>query len=565
MIRPCGNADFQAIEKAAQAYRGSRRGFLGAAAGAYVAGLAQGQNAAKGQPVVCRVIDGESGRTIPARVRLIDVRGDEVVPLGHSRELADDAQEGDVRIQSRRYSYVDGEFGVDPRRLPLQYQVLKGYEYGIAGGELDTSAARGGVFTIPLSRSSAIANRGWYSGDIHIHHISPKTCRLEMDAEDLNVANILTSDFTRDQAQFEGRLNTNSGSNSLIYVTQEFRHNHLGHMCLLNLKQLIQPVEKMQSYSYPLHAQVCDRVHAQGGYVSWAHFPSMPSLESPLDVALEKLDGLEILCVLEPRELPVFVEKLVPEMAANSGLRMWYRYLNCGFRLTATAGTDKMTTFVTVGANRVYAHVDGEFTYQSWIDALRRGNTFVSNNPLLSFTVNGREPGWRLALASGKDRVLQIRARAESQLPYDRLEIVRNGEVIASSSPSGPRHSAEIYLEHPLRGSCWIAARALDDLQRYPGVEFSKIHRAEGTLLSSLYGTRRPENVFAHTSPVYAILDDKPIRSWDDAQYYVRYLDHAIDWLKQEARFASLEDKKSSIEAFEHGKAIYERRAREGK
>jgi hypothetical protein len=58
-------------------------------------------------------------------------------------------------------------------------------------------------------------------------------------------------------------------------------------------------------------------IRAQGGYVTWAHFPSMPSLESPLDVALEKLDGLEILCVLEPRELPVFVKKLVPEMSAN--------------------------------------------------------------------------------------------------------------------------------------------------------------------------------------------------------------------------------------------------------
>ena len=53
----------------------------------------------------------------------------------------------------------------------------------------------------------------------------------------------------------------------------------------------------------------------------------------------------------------------------------------------------------------------------------------------------------------------------------------------------------------------------------------------EGTLFSSLYGTRRPENVFAHTSPVYAILDGKPIRSWDDAQYYIGYLQHAIDWL----------------------------------
>jgi hypothetical protein len=48
-------------------------------------------------------------------------------------------------------------------------------------------------------------------------------------------------------------------------------------------------------------------------------------------------------------------------------------------------------------------------------------------------------------------------------------------------------------------------------------------------------------NIFAHTSPVYAIVDGKPIRSWDDAQYYVGYMQHAIDWLKTEARFASAE------------------------
>src|ERR1700716_2911559 len=102
-------------------FAGSRRGFLGAAAGAYVTGLAQGQTA--GAPVVCRVIDGESGRALHARVRLIDSRGNELVPLGHPRDLADDAQEGDVRFQSRRYAYVAGEFTVDPRWLPLQYQV----------------------------------------------------------------------------------------------------------------------------------------------------------------------------------------------------------------------------------------------------------------------------------------------------------------------------------------------------------------------------------------------------------------------------------------------------------
>jgi len=99
----------------------------------------------------------------------------------------------------------------------------------------------------------------------------------------------------------------------------------------------------------------------------------------------------------------------------------------------------------------------------------------------------------------------------------------------------------------------------------YPGVDFSAIHCGEGTLFSSLYGTRRPESVIAHTSPVYATLDGKPVRSWDDAQYYVGYMQHAIDWLKSEARFDSVQDGNSSIEAFEQARAVYGQRAREAR
>ena len=138
----------------------TRRGFLGTAAGAGIARLAAAQSVSSSQPIVCRVIDSGSGRPVPARVRLVDALGNELVPLGHSRELADDAQEGDVRFQSRRYAYVDGEFRVDPRWLPIQYQVIKGYEYTIVGGELDASGVRGGAFTIPLSRWSAISEQG---------------------------------------------------------------------------------------------------------------------------------------------------------------------------------------------------------------------------------------------------------------------------------------------------------------------------------------------------------------------------------------------------------------------
>lgn len=541
----------------------NRRRFL-RDAGAWVLGAhGLGRAAPDGDVLACRIIEEGSGHAVPARLRLTDARGNDIVPAGHPSELAPDSQQGDVLFQSRRFAYVNGNFSLDPRSLPLRYQVIRGYEFVIAEGRISADDQR--EIVIPLSRWSSLADRGWYSGDNHIHHISPRTCRLEMDAEDLDVANILTSDFTADQPEFEGKVNRYSSGRRLIYVSQEFRHNHLGHMCLLNLKRLIEPVKTMQPYAWPLHLRACDETRAQGGYVSWAHFPSWPGVESPLDVAMEKLDGLEILCVLDPKEFPVFMKKVVPELEANSGLRLWYRYLNCGFRLTATAGTDKMTTFVTVGANRVYARVHGEFTYQNWINALREGRTFVTNSPVLSFTVNGHDPGATLHFDSKRNQAAEVHAVAESQLPYDRLEIVANGVVAAQAAPSGLRHRAEIHLEHAVHQSCWLAARVIEDMEGYRsrGVDFQTVHAPEGTRLSSYYGTRRPETVFAHSSPVYVIRDGTPIRSQDDAEYYVRYLDTAIRWLETEGKFARPADKQASIEVFKQGRAVYTARARE--
>ena len=543
----------------------NRRRFLtDAVAGAYLASTGRlGLAAPQTNAVRCKIAEEHSGRALSARVRLTDAHGNDLVPLGHPTELAPDAQQGDVRFQSKRFAYVDGNFSVDPKSLPLRYQVIKGYEFIIAEGQISSGDLRDGAITIPLSRWSSLANKGWYGGDNHIHHVSPKTCRLEMDAEDLDVANILTSDFTLDQSEFEGGLNRFSSGKRLIYVNQEFRNDHLGHMCLLNLRRLIEPVKTMQPYAYPLHMRACDETRAQGGYVSWAHFPSWPGVESPLDIAMEKMDGLEILCVLDPREFPVFMKKVVPEFEANHGLHLWYRYLNCGFRLAATAGTDKMTTFVTIGANRVFARVEGEFTYQNWINALKQGRTFVTNSPLLTFTVNGRDPGAALQYNSSRDRVVQVHAAAESQLPYDRMEIVANGAVVAEATPSGQRHSAEIHLEYPVDRSCWLAARVCEDMDGYRkrGVDFQEVHVPRGTRLSDYYGTRRPETVFAHSSPVYVVRDGAPIRNWEDAEYFMRYMDNAIHWLETEAKFARPADKLASIEAFSQGRAVYASRA----
>lgn len=138
----------------------NRRHFLrGLSTGGW---LSTGRGGAFGAPdgkaIACRITD--SGRPVSARLRLTDARGNDVVPLGHPTELAPDTQQGDVRFQSKRFAYVDGNFSVDPNSLPLHYQVIKGYEFAIAEGRISVGDLREGGIEIPLSRWSSLADRG---------------------------------------------------------------------------------------------------------------------------------------------------------------------------------------------------------------------------------------------------------------------------------------------------------------------------------------------------------------------------------------------------------------------
>ena len=91
---------------------------------------------------------------------------------------------------------------------------------------------------------------------------------------------------------------------------------------------------------------------------------------------------------------------------------VWYRLLNCGFRLPAGAGTDAMTNFASlrgpVGMNRVFVHSGPKLEYRGWLAALKAGRTFVTNGPLVSFSL-GRQGAGRRDRAAGGTRRLTAR------------------------------------------------------------------------------------------------------------------------------------------------------------
>jgi hypothetical protein len=86
--------------------------------------------------------------------------------------------------------------------------------------------------TLRLRRWIDMRKEGYLSGDTHVHFLSQSEAHSQMRAEDLNVLNLLVSDFTNDREKFTGDLDPVSTPGNAVYVGQESRDWQNGHVIL---------------------------------------------------------------------------------------------------------------------------------------------------------------------------------------------------------------------------------------------------------------------------------------------------------------------------------------------
>jgi hypothetical protein len=291
---------------------------------------------------------------------------------------------------------------------------------------------------------------------------------------------------------------------------------------------------------YPPNAVVADLAHAQGGLLGYVHpYDSRPnpfdttaglSSELPVDVALGKVDYLEVLG---------FSNHLITS-------EVWYRLLNCGFRVPAGAGSDAFPNFAMlrgpVGLARVYVKSGPVLDHDRFLAGLKQGRTFVTNGPLLTFTVGGQEPGEEVQLAAPGRVVARVSLR--SNVPVDHLEIIRNGQVVASIPLRGDRTAADTTVHVPVPHSGWLVLRAYGDGPREPVLD--------------LYP-------FASTSPVYVTVAGAPVRSRADAEFFVRWIDRVTVATQAHTGWNTTMEKDRVLALLEEARAVYVARAREGR
>jgi hypothetical protein len=424
--------------------------------------------------------------------------------------------------------------------------------------QMDFDLAEGAAvpLTLRLKRWINMRERGYFSGDTHVHYLSQTESHLQMRAEDLNVLNLLVSDFTNDREKFTGRLDPVSTTEHSVFVGQESRDWQNGHVILLRIRRIVEPFApfggRFQDRTEPnlLMARILRDAKAQGGVTTWAHFCNLPGAESPIDIALGLVDAVDLITYDDPTGLPSHWGPWANsgmsqgEFTVMRSLDLYYQYLNAGIQLPIGAGTDKMGNNIPVGSNRLYARVAGEPGYDKWVAGLKAGNGFVTNGPMLTFEVDGHGSGDAVRFTG--TRKVRARATARSILPFQNLEIVANGETALIKSAANRNrtgqdglYSLELEGTIDLDRSTWIAARVADS------------PAARNRILP------RELTVFAHTNPVYFQKDGKPVRMLPAIQYLQRYVKGTIHWLNTGARFRDAAERAEALLVAEQAREFY--------
>src|SRR6266581_519031 len=349
------------------------------------------------------VVDDETGQPVPCRVHFRSPDGIPYQPHGHHSRVNANMGTwhldvgGDLRLGSISYAYIDGTCQGWLPRGEVLVDVARGFEYEPLRTRV-TIAPGQQELTLRLKRWCNMNAQRWFSGDTHVHFLSTHGSHTEASGEDLNVVNLLLSQwghlFTNTE-EFTGGPSVSQDGRTIVYASQENRQHMLGHLTLLGLKKPVMPwcsdgpsEAEMGGTLEVTMSDWADRCHAQGGTVILPHLPN-PNGEPAAMLATGRVDAVEFL-------------RHGAEHPGLSGMYNhveYYRYLNGGYRLPLVGGTDKMSSDVPVGLYRTYVFIPPEqdFTYETWCANLAAGRTFMSGGPIISLSVDATRSGTRSA------------------------------------------------------------------------------------------------------------------------------------------------------------------------
>ncbi|MFI4912222.1 MAG: CehA/McbA family metallohydrolase [Sedimentisphaeraceae bacterium JB056] len=434
-----------------------------------------------------KVVD-QSGRNVAAMVRLKSLDSGKLLAPPNFIDYSDTMWM--MVPQSLNYKYgtfycytlddFTGPFWVTPKPFEMAVpagkwllEVYRGIEITAHREEIEINPGGHTERTVCLKRWVNMAEKGWYSGDDHIHSRMENSEDAEKlmflaKAADIHLLNILemgNHERTWFSQRGFGKDFRVADDGYFLVPGQEDPRSQMGHAIGINIRSLARNTEK-----YLLNDLVADEIHKQGGLYGHTH------------VGEKAFAIFRDMTMLIPRGKSDFNSIL----QIHLGTEYYYDFLNLGYKLTASAGSDAPYGGMT-GLVRVYAYTGKDkFEPDDWFDAMKKGNTFVSCGPMLEFTVNGQIPGSEIVVDGNEPLTINAKAWGQKGVSAPKLlEVIKLGEPIKQTSSTDPAvKSLDIEMALDSEYGFWIALHAVG----HNGSE-------------------------AHTTPIY--VSRKGFRHWD--------------------------------------------------
>jgi hypothetical protein len=320
-----------------------------------------------------------------------------------------------------------------------------------------------------LKRWIDLPARGWYSGDVHVHHAlnKPEFKEYMMQmarAENVHVVNMLEMGdryATHFKSPSFGPHSSVCANDICLAFGQEEPRSDYGHIIGLNIDTLARDTAEYNHYDI-----VFNKIHqSKTALTGYAHF------------AYNGEGITKGMALYAPTKQIDFVE-LMQNTQINQ--QDYYDYLNIGFRISAAAGSD-FPWGSTIGDCRTFVYTGNKFSVQNWFAGLKAGKTFVSNGPALFLEVNGQIPGSEIKASSNANITINVKALSQQKIGLiKKIEIYNNdGRLLEYQTNTDSITISKIIKANK---SQWITAAVFCE-----------------------------SGAIAHTSPVYIIVDNQPV------------------------------------------------------
>lgn len=495
------------------------------------------------EPGMCRLrirlVDASNGSEIPGLIRIEDSDGQQIqIP-----KLLDRGQGLGKSLRIHNWSVLPKAQEIVVPQQKVKISAFSGLETELTSRELNLTNRGNSEVTFKLRRFYDAHQSGYRNANTHVHLrkiTKPESNRYLIetalgDGLDLVFVSYLARadddvDYTTNRYS-KKEIESLSTDHVHFGHGQEHRHNFspyeegYGHVMLLNIPELIYPVSigpgisKVGTDGLPLQRGI-NKARETGGSVIWCH--NNWGLEDTPNWLMGRLHA----------------NNIFDGGTHGSYQHSYYRYWNTGIKVPVSTGTD----WFIYDFSRVYVPSAMSLSVEEWLSELRDGRSYITNGPLLEFSVNGNGFGEEIQInAPGH---IHVKGKAIGRVNFNELQLVQSGKVIhAEQTQQVDGHFIATFdFQLSINDSCWLALRTPP-----PSVP-NDAELKTPTPLND-YG----RELFSHTSPTFVDLREKRIFDVSVANELLEEMRQNQKFIEKRGLFADDTEKQTVISVYREG------------